>query len=260
MSITSPENILRVLMAFNSWWNTGVMPQQFRKDFRRFGYFEAQKYLHHPDIRRSVILTGARRVGKTTILYQMIEALLSEGVDPKRIFFVSMDHPILKLSNLDEILNCYRQNLYGGDDAYYFFDEIQYSTDWDKWIKTIYDTQPLAGIVATGSASPILVERTSESGVGRWVALKIPTLSFYEYCELLEVKDRPDLAPDLKPTGRQSSQKGHTCSVQYQECCRAREDLHLSLPLLLEHHLRRRNFKRDRKHKPHNGGRLHSIP
>lgn len=201
MSITSPENILRVLMAFNSWWNTGVMPQQFRKNFKRFGYFEAQKFLRHPDIRRSVILTGARRVGKTTILYQMMEALLSEGVDPKRIFFVSMDHPILKLSNLDEILDCYHQNIYGGDDVYYFFDEIQYSPDWDKWIKTIYDTQPLSGIVATGSASPVLVERTSESGVGRWVVLKIPTLSFYEYCELLDVKERPKLAPDIKPTG-----------------------------------------------------------
>jgi len=29
MSVTSSENILRVLMAFNSWWSTGVMPQQF---------------------------------------------------------------------------------------------------------------------------------------------------------------------------------------------------------------------------------------
>jgi predicted AAA+ superfamily ATPase len=36
----------------------------------------------HPLSRRSVILTGARRVGKATILYQMIEALLSKGVDP----------------------------------------------------------------------------------------------------------------------------------------------------------------------------------
>lgn len=36
------------------------------------------------DLRRTVILTGTRRVGKTTIQYQMIDALLRQGVQPQR--------------------------------------------------------------------------------------------------------------------------------------------------------------------------------
>ena len=157
------------------------------------------KRLNQTDIRRTVVLTGTRRVGKTTIQYQMIEALLQSGVPPQKIVFVSMDHPMLKLSAMNDILECYHENIYPDQDVYYFFDEIQYAQDWDKWLKAIYDMQPDTKVVATGSASPVLVKGSQESGAGRWSAIQVPTLSFYEYCELLNV-DRPDLPDDLKIT------------------------------------------------------------
>ena len=157
------------------------------------------KRLNQTDIRRTVVLTGTRRVGKTTIQYQMIEALLQNGVSPQKIVFISMDHPMLKLSAMNEILECYHENIYPEQDVYYFFDEIQYAQDWDKWLKTIYDMQPDTKMVATGSASPVLIKGSQESGAGRWSAIQVPTLSFYEYCELLNV-DRPDLPDNLKIT------------------------------------------------------------
>lgn len=106
---------------------------------------------------------------------------------------------MLKLSAMNEILECYHENIYPDQDVYYFFDEIQYAQDWDKWLKAIYDMQPDTKMVATGSASPVLVKGSQESGAGRWSAIQVPTLSFYEYCELLNV-DRPDLPDDLKIT------------------------------------------------------------
>ena len=157
------------------------------------------KRLNQTDIRRTVVLTGTRRVGKTTIQYQMIEALLQSGVPPQKIVFISMDHPMLKLSAMNEILECYHENIYPEQDVYYFFDEIQYAQDWDKWLKAIYDMQPDTKMVATGSASPVLIKGSQESGAGRWSAIQVPTLSFYEYCELLNV-DRPDLPDNLKIT------------------------------------------------------------
>lgn len=74
-------------------------------------------------------------LGKTTIQYQMMETLLEKGISPQRIVFISMDHPMLKLSSLNEILDCYHENVYANQDAYYFFDEIQYAADWDRWLK-----------------------------------------------------------------------------------------------------------------------------
>ena len=199
MAIISKEGLLKVLVSYNPWWKTGVVNPKLSKTYKRFAFYEAMKRLNQTDIRRTVVLTGTRRVGKTTIQYQMIEALLQSGVPPQKIVFISMDHPMLKLSAMNEILECYHENIYPEQDVYYFFDEIQYAQDWDKWLKAIYDMQPDTKMVATGSASPVLIKGSQESGAGRWSAIQVPTMSFYEYCELLNV-DRPDLPDDLKIT------------------------------------------------------------
>lgn len=199
MAITTKESILKVLSAYNPWWKTGMVNPGMTRTYKRFAFYEAMKRIKQRDIRRTVILTGIRRVGKTTIQYQMIEALLSEGIDPRKIVFISMDHPMLKLSEFHEIMECYHENIYAEQDVYYFFDEIQYAQNWDRWLKTIYDMQPDTQVVATGSASPALMKGNQESGTGRWSVIQVPTLSFYEYCELLNV-DRPNLPKDLKPT------------------------------------------------------------
>ena len=179
MAITTKEGILKVLTAFNPWWKTGAIHPDFTKQYRRFAYYEAIKRLDQTDIKRTVILTGARRVGKTTIQYQMMETLLKKGVAPQRIVFISMDHPMLKLSGLNEILECYHENVYANQDAYYFFDEIQYALDWDRWLKTNYDMQPDTRMTATGSASPALIKGSTESGAGRWSVIQVPTLSCF---------------------------------------------------------------------------------
>jgi uncharacterized protein len=199
MQITSVENIFQVLTSYNPWWKTGIVPKNFVKPIKRFAYYEALSVLHHTDIRRMVIISGARRIGKTTILYQMINKLIEDN-NPKKIIYISFDHPLLKLCSLNKILDIYHNNVYTEKDVYYFFDEIQYTDDWDSWLKTIYDIQPDSYAVATGSASPLLLDKAVESGVGRWRVLSVPTLSFYEYCELVGVQDRPELDKNLRPT------------------------------------------------------------
>ena len=199
MAITSKEGILKVLTAFNPWWKTGMVNPKMTKAYKRFAFHEAMKHMNEEKIRRTVVLTGTRRVGKTTIQYQMIDSLLSSGVSPQKIVFISMDHPMLKLSQFQDVLDCYHENIYADHDVYYFFDEVQYAQDWDLWLKTIYDNQPDTRMVATGSASPALMKGSCESGAGRWTVIQVPTLSFYEYCELLGV-DRPDIPENLKVT------------------------------------------------------------
>ena len=199
MTITTRENILKVLRAFNPWWISGNVNKVFVKEYKRFAYYEALKRIKDEKVRRNVVLTGTRRVGKTTIQYQMIESLLEKGVSPQKIIFISLDHPMLKLAGVNEVLECYHENIYADKDVYYFFDEIQYAADWDSWLKIIYDTQPETKVVATGSASPVLTRGSKESGVGRWTVIQVPTLSFYEYCSLIGLDDL-DLDPTLKPT------------------------------------------------------------
>ena len=197
MALTTKEGILKVLNAYNPWWKTGATNAALTKTYKRFAFYEAMERMENTSIRRTVVLSGTRRVGKTTIMYQMIDELLRNGVSPRKILFVSLDHPMLKLSAFNDILDCYHETIHPDNDVYYFFDEIQYAQDWDKWLKTIYDMNPETKIVATGSASPALMKGNSESGAGRWSVINVPTLSFYEYCELIGVT-KPRLDENFK--------------------------------------------------------------
>jgi len=200
MPIVTPENILKLLYSYNPWWRDGVLPKEYSRPTKRFAYNEAMKVLLHPDLKRFAILSGARRVGKTTMLYQLIEELLTTGVKPQNILYVSFDHPLLKFCSVEELLTIYETNVSSVETAYLFFDEIQYAADWELWLKIIFDSKPRYRLTATGSASPVIVQGASDSGVGRWTTIPVPTLSFYEYCELLAVTERPKLSPGVKPT------------------------------------------------------------
>lgn len=201
MSIANAENILKLIYSYNPWWRSGKVPDEFFKPTKRFAFYEAIKLIQHPDIRRAVILSGARRVGKTTILYQIMDALIEQGVEPKNILYVSFDHPLLKFCKFDDILSIYENNISADSETYFFFDEIQYAENWEVWLKVLYDTKPSCKMAATGSASPVIAQGASESGVGRWSIIPVPTLSFYEYCELINAPERPELSSDIRPTG-----------------------------------------------------------
>ena len=178
MAIVTPENILKLLYSYNPWWRDGALPKEYSRPIKRFAFNEASKVLLHPDLKRYVVLSGARRVGKTTILYQMIEELLAKEVKPQNILYVSFDHPLLKFCSVEELLALYESNVSSADSAYLFFDEIQYAMEWEIWLKVIYDSKPRYRVAATGSASPILIQGASDSGVGRWTMIPVPTLSF----------------------------------------------------------------------------------
>ncbi len=207
MSFIPQEKILKVLLGFNPWWTTGQIPKGLIKPVKRLAFYEAKKIFYHPQIRREVILSGPRRVGKTTIMYQMMNEVV-ENFSPKQVLYVSFDHPMLKLCNIGEILEVFENNISNqAEELFLFFDEIQYASDWDTWLKTLYDQHPQYKIVATGSASPIISTKINESGAGRWTQIKVPTLSFYEYIELIGFS-RPLLPKGIKPTSlNQLSQK-----------------------------------------------------
>ena len=100
MAIISKEQILKVLSAFNPWWKTGIINPSLTKTYKRFAFYEAMKRLEQTDIKRTVVLTGTRRVGKTTIQYQMIDDKLLCQLDLKLIHTVTECGKVIHLQNL----------------------------------------------------------------------------------------------------------------------------------------------------------------
>lgn len=182
MSFLEDTQVLQVLRGFNPWWQTGTVSPDFAKSFRRNAYYKTLKWIDEIPTRRTVLLTGARRVGKTTILYQVAQKSLAEDLQPHQVLYVSFDHPVLKMFSLNRIMEIYRTNILGGsENALLLLDEINHAPDWSTWLKYVGDYSPHYRVVATGSVSAEVGAEHGDTGTGRRVEIVVPTLSFYEY-------------------------------------------------------------------------------
>ena len=124
MSIVSEEQVIKVMRQYNPWWKNQSVIREDSKPYKRLAFYKAVEILDCRSIRRFLLLSGARRVGKTTIMYQLIEKLLSDGVNPRNILYISFDNPIIKLESTENILHIF-ETLYPTDGMkYVFFDEM----------------------------------------------------------------------------------------------------------------------------------------
>lgn len=179
------SELLAVLRQFNPWWRGESAPDL--PNWRRAAFAELQDWVKSPPAARAVLLSGARQVGKTTLLLQCVEELVSNGVPPGQILYATFDHPLLKLEGLDGLLKLWREIEPAGEGPeYLFLDEIQYTKDWQTWLKHQVDFNKGRRIAVTGSATPLVAEG-QESGTGRWHTVRLPTLSFYEYLQIKKV-------------------------------------------------------------------------
>jgi predicted AAA+ superfamily ATPase len=180
----SSAELAAILRQFNPWWSQGQpsdLPGWRRSAFRRI-----ETWLAGPS-RRALLLTGARQVGKTTLLLQAVESLRARGVPVANILYATFDHPLLKLAGLEAVLRLWREQEPAAEGPeYLLLDEIQAVPGWQTWLKHQVDFARNRRIVATGSAVA-LADEGAESGVGRWTALHVTTLSFHEYLRLRSV-------------------------------------------------------------------------
>lgn len=190
--ITSPQEVMAVLRQYNPWWSNQPIPDL--PIWRRAAFQELNHWLRTPPVPRAIMLSGARQVGKTTLFLQVVEGLIRSGVPPQNILYVTLDHPLLKLGGLDGILRLWREyEQVAEGPEYLFLDEIQFTRDWQTWLKHQVDFEKRRRIAVTGSATP-LVEEGQESGVGRWHTIKLATLSFFEFLHIKKL-DVPELPP-----------------------------------------------------------------
>lgn len=178
----SKAELISVLAQFNPWWRGDAISDL--PAWRRAAFCELQTWMTSPPAPRAVLLSGARQIGKTTLMLQAADVLLREGVPPANILYATFDHPILKLAGIDAVLEAWREREPRASGLeYLFLDEAQFIRDWGTWVKHQVDFSKQRRIAFTGSAMP-LVEAGQESGVGRWHTIRLTTLSFYEYLQI----------------------------------------------------------------------------
>lgn len=178
----SKDKLRAVLAQFNPWWRGQSVPDLPR--WHRAAFKELHNWMVAPPAPRAMLLSGARQIGKTTLMLQAVDALLRAGVRPGNILYATFDHPILKLAGIEAVLDAWREREPPEEGKeYLFLDEAQFIRDWGTWVKHQVDFRKERRIAFTGSAMP-LVEAGQESGVGRWHTIRLTTLSFYEYLQI----------------------------------------------------------------------------
>jgi predicted AAA+ superfamily ATPase len=126
-----------------------------------------------------ISLIGARRSGKTFLLYQLMANIAFE-----RLIFINFEDERLELQahELDLILQAYLELYPENSDlseCYFFFDEIQNISGWEKFIRRLYDTIS-KNIFITGSNAKMLSSEIATTLRGRSISYSIYPLSFKE--------------------------------------------------------------------------------
>lgn len=185
------EHIERVLSQYNPWWPSVKGPDPEAKqlpNYRREVFDEIYSALMRRSFSLSII--GPRRVGKSTLMRQLIDQLLIDGTPSTHILRYQLDDPFFIAAKdqgvlFEEILK-YWEHIIGGEIAasktplYCFLDEVQRFPRWELFIKRIIDLKRPVCFVLSGSASTTIFRSSLESLLGRVKDYHLSTFSFPE--------------------------------------------------------------------------------
>lgn len=128
------------------------------------------------------VLIGTRRCGKSTILKQIIDSLLTDGIPQENIVWINFElsdyFEITDIKKLEDYISWQIENVDGR--IYLFFDEIQVVPQWEKLINSYFAKENF-DIYITGSNSKLLSGEFATYLSGRYVELNIYPFSFREY-------------------------------------------------------------------------------
>lgn len=178
MLSTETQEIMQLL---NPWWKTKSVSEELAKPYKRKKAYEKIEELLK--LRQIVILTGLRRVGKSTLLYQTIDELLKKQ-DPLHLCYFSFDRKVKALTEIFEAYTEFTRIDYKEEKVYVFLDEITKLADWANQLKLFYDAFPNLKFYLSSSSSVYLEEEAIKTLAGRYFIIAVEPLSFQEYLTL----------------------------------------------------------------------------
>jgi predicted AAA+ superfamily ATPase len=202
-----PEDLVSNLNRINPWWRGA--PQSSLPSMRRWLFPTALRRLKG-GLAPATVIIGPRQVGKSTMVEQIIGALLAEGVAPQRICYLQFDElPVGQHADMAQpilrIADWYEANVLGrtfnaasnaGEPAYVLMDEMQNLEGWAPQLKFLVDTSAVR-VMVTGSSS-MRIEEGRDSLAGRISTLVMGPLLLRE---VLEIRGEGSIPPYMPANG-----------------------------------------------------------
>lgn len=157
--------------------------------------YERKEYINRirPFMRKSTIkvMTGHRRVGKSYILYQLINIIKKEESDANIIYINKEDLEFDFIREYNDLYSYVNKNLSKEKRNYIFIDEIQEIKEFHLALRSLaLDNNN--DIYITGSNSKILSSDLANELGGRFVEFKIYSLSYMEFLQFHKLPNDDD--------------------------------------------------------------------
>lgn len=190
--IKSTNNlIINELTKQNPWWVDpqvkAIDPAKTHRDV-----FETlkERVLHRELI---TSLVGLRRVGKSTLILQVIDQILRSGQNPTSLLYFSFEE--LREKDAGALLRAiieHQLKKHSKEKSYLFFDEIQYVDRWNSVLKHYVDFYPQLKFTVSGSASLFIATSARESLAGRIQELVLRPMGYGEYLRINNKQNTPE--------------------------------------------------------------------
>lgn len=147
-------------------------------------------------------IVGMRRSGKTWMLYQLMDDLMSRGVPKETLLYMNFEDDRLqpmKSADLRYLIDVYfrRYPQHREIECSFFFDEIQAIPGWEQFVRRILDTENVH-ICLTGSSAKFLSRDIATALRGRSISSEVFPFSYREALRHAEIDERVKARPGAK--------------------------------------------------------------
>lgn len=137
------------------------------------------------------VITGIRRCGKSTLLDQFHEYLISANCPEEAIIHIKRELPQFQsMLTAKELFDYITPRI--GKAKHLLIDEVQLIESWEMAINS-YKSLNTINIVITGSTSRMLSSKLGSLLTGRYISINMLPFSFREYCAAFEGENKEQL-------------------------------------------------------------------
>ncbi|MCF7931902.1 MAG: ATP-binding protein [Acholeplasmataceae bacterium] len=148
---------------------------------KRTAYLEQIRPFMHTELIK--IFTGIRRSGKSTLMKQVINDLLSQNIHQNQIVYMNFeDFRMRQYKDADALYEYLDCQLIEGQKTYVFLDEIQEVDHFEHVVNSLHATRHV-DLYLTGSNSKMLSGEYATLLAGRYKTFKVFPFSFKEMCQ-----------------------------------------------------------------------------
>lgn len=136
-------------------------------------------------VKRGISIIGPRRAGKTYFMFNLIRRLLMNKIGKDRVLYINLEDfrfEGVSYKDLMKFIDVYYDVFPRNRrvDVWFFFDEVQNISNWEKFIRGLIDKEKVQ-VFVSGSSSKLLSREIATGLRGRTLSSEVYPFSFKEF-------------------------------------------------------------------------------